>query len=74
MDNPKPQRKYSSPYSFDTQSELLTQGIVHADDLAAIAGLRMQQEEDFEESERLFEEWLEAQDFPPALETEEEEF
>ncbi|GJD19096.1 hypothetical protein RIVM261_040520 [Rivularia sp. IAM M-261] len=74
MDNPQPQRKYTSPYSFDTQSELLTQGITHIDDLAAIAGLKMQQEEAFEESERLFEEWLDAQDFPPPSKRSEEEF
>lgn len=67
-------RKYTSSYDFDTLSDLQTEGIVHPDDAAAMAGLRMQREEEFEQSEEEFQEWLKANQPQPAAESGEDEF
>ncbi|PAX52198.1 hypothetical protein [Brunnivagina elsteri] len=51
--------QYSSIYDFDTDSDLLAEGIIDADDLAAIAGLQMQQEELSRLEDEELEKWLE---------------
>lgn len=38
-------RNSASPHDFDTASDLLVEGVIHPDDVAAIAGLKMQREE-----------------------------
>jgi hypothetical protein len=51
--------EYASIYDFDTDSDLLAEGIIDADDLAAIAGLQMQQEERSRLEDEELEKWLE---------------
>ncbi|NJR19245.1 MAG: hypothetical protein HC785_28495 [Calothrix sp. CSU_2_0] len=51
--------EYTSIYNFDTDSDLLAEGIIDADDLAAIAGLQMQQEERYRLEDEELEKWLE---------------
>lgn len=41
MSTPKPQ---TTPYDFDTVSDLIAEGVIHPDDVAAEAGLKMQKE------------------------------
>jgi|GEM_PF-4660013 len=71
MENSK--RKYASSYDFDTLSDLQTEGIIHSDDAAAMAGLKMQREE-LKQSEEEFQEWLEANQPKPAELLKEDEF
>ncbi|QIR37258.1 hypothetical protein HCG51_11395 [Tolypothrix sp. PCC 7910] len=49
---------FASSHQFDTVSDLITEDIIHPDDVAAIAGLKMEEEKSSEQSEEEFQEWL----------------
>jgi hypothetical protein len=58
-----PERQYASTYDFDAIDDLLAEGIIDVDDLAATAGLKMQREDLYRQSQEDIDEDLEESSF-----------